>query len=321
MNAVAGTWRDRSVLVTGASGFIGLNLTQRLVSEGARVSAFSRASSWTGPGRVPGVRIFSGDVREAETVRRAIDGSDPTVVFNLASTRFNPPGTSEGEHFDVIAGGTSNLLTALQDRTAIRLVQAGSGAEYGAGSNLREDAPVQPATTLGSAKAAATKLIQAAVTERAQNAVILRIFTPYGPWDHPGRLIMWAADRAFAGLDIPISDGRQKRDFVYVEDVVDALLLAGEHRVPSGSIFNVSSKRSTSVLEAVAAVIEIVGSSARPVSNAIPTRADEIWELSGDNSAAAVQLGWRPRTSLHDGLVKTCAWVAGQRSSAQERGA
>lgn len=321
MTAAAGPWRGRSVLVTGASGFIGVNLTQRLVAEGAVVSVLSRASSWVGPGRPIGVRVYSGDIREAEVVRRAVDGSDPEVVFHLASTRFNPPGTPDREHLDVIVGGTSNVLAALVGRTSVRLVQAGSAAEYGAGSHLREDAPLQPATILGAAKAAATILVQTAARQRAQDAVVLRLFTPYGPWDHPDRLIMWTAGRATAGLDIPISDGRQKRDFVYVEDVVEALLLGGDRPVPAGSVFNVSSGRATSVRQAVEAVIDLTGSTARALPGTVPTRADEIWELSGDNSAAARELGWQPRTSFRDGLARTCAWVREQRTPVARQGA
>jgi nucleoside-diphosphate-sugar epimerase len=309
----AGSWRGSSVLITGGSGFIGRHLTRRLIADGAVVSVLSRAPSTIG--QPTGVRNYIGDIREADAVRRTVDESEPEVVFHLASTRFNPPGTPDREHVDVIIGGTSNVLSALAGRS-VRLVHIGSAAEYGAGSMLREDAPLRPATILGAAKAAATILVQATVRERHQDAVILRLFTPYGPWDHHDRLIMHAARRASAGLDTPISDGRQKRDFVYIEDVVDALLLGGRRPLPAGAVFNVSSGEGVSIREAVEAVIDVLKSATRAIPGAVATRADEIWDLSGDNSAAARDLGWKPKTKFREGIAKTCAWVLETRASA-----
>ncbi len=302
-------WRNESVLVTGATGFIGRHLVDRLLEEGSRVSALARE-----PGGMPdrwsrrGLVVHHGDVTDRRAVSRAVDAASPAVLFHLASTSFNPPTTDPREHVAVICGGAVNVLAAV-DGAATRVVHAGSGAEYGAGSRLREDHSLEPTTVLGAAKAAASLLMQAFARAGGASTVVLRLFTPYGPGERASRLVPSAVLAALRGEDVRISDGRQQRDFVYVDDVVEALLLAGAATLSPGATFNVCSGKGTSIREVAELILELVGGRGKVVSGAMPTRPDEVWELSGENDAARRDLGWEPLVDLREGLRRSIAWL------------
>lgn len=305
-------WDGVSALVTGGTGFLGVNLVRRLVREGARVTVVSRRPDAAAtPGLPDGIRIERADVRDSAALRLVVERCRPRAVFHLASTPFNPPGTPEHEHRDVIAGGTAALVAAIGS-LPIRIVHAGSAAEYGGGSGVREDHPLAPITALGRAKAEASRLVQRAA-ESGLDAVILRLFTPYGPWDRPTRLVIHTALGALDGRPIRITDGRQQRDFVYVDDTVSALLLASTRAATRGSVYNVCTGEGVAVRRIVDLVVAQVGSASEVIAGALPTRADEIWELSGDNGAASRDLGWRPETDLSRGIATTCAWVVEHR--------
>ncbi len=306
------------VLVTGASGFVGANLTRRLLAGDHEVACLTRDPC----GRLrldalPGARILVGDLLDPVSLREAVEEADPAVVFHLASTSFNPPTTPAGTHVDVIVRGALNLLEAVEGRPA-RVVIAGSAAEYGDGSGIREDAPLRPGTVLGAAKAAATLLAQSWARLRGTETVILRLFTPYGSWEGAERLIPHTVLSALRGEDVPMTSGEQQRDFCYVDDVIEAFVLAASRPVSPGTVLNVCSGRGVRVRDVVDGVLDLMGRPVRALPGALPGRPDEITEISGDNSAARAMLGWEPRTPLEDGLRRAIDWIAENRDLAEK---
>jgi nucleoside-diphosphate-sugar epimerase len=295
--------------VTGATGFVGSNLVERLVHEGSEVFVYARPGAWLKPaGLTTAVHTVRGDVEDEAATRRAIHESAPEVIFHLASTSFNPPTADGSKHLRVIAVGTRNVLAAVPSGANVRIVATGSGAEYGSGSDLTEASPIRPATELGVAKAVATLLMQTFARMHHHQTVTLRLFTPYGPWEAPGRLIPHTVLSALRHEDVQMSSGRQQRDFVFVDDVVDALLLAASEPVAPGSVYNISSGQGTSILEVVRTILSLMGNPVQAVLDALPTRADEIWACSGNNTAARHGLGWAPSVALRDGLERSIAW-------------
>lgn len=315
MNAAPETRHSKRILVTGGTGMIGAALVSRLVADGHQVSVLVRAQSSRLRLRdvEARLRLIVGDLQDAPSVREAVACVDPEVVYHLASTPFNPPTTPADTHLRVICMGTVHLLEAVRARGAARVVATGSAAEYGSGSRLREDRPLAPATILGAAKAAASLFLQCYARRYQIQTVELRLFMPYGPWEHPRRLVPQTILSALAKEDVRLTEGRQQRDLVYLDDVVDALIRAGTRPVAPGSVFNIGSGVGTPVREVVERVLHLMGNPVRPLFGAIPTRADEIMEMSADITAARTTLGWAPRTSLAEGLRRTIAWVTGHR--------
>jgi nucleoside-diphosphate-sugar epimerase len=289
---------------------IGINLSQRLAREGhtlfhvCRPSADKRRTSWlehTG-------RLLHGDVTDATSVRAAVDTAQADTVFHLASTAFHAPLPAE-EHFRVIVGGTLNVLEALKDSPVRRIVVAGSAAEYGSGSTLREDHPLNPSTILGAAKASASVLVQTFSRLYGIPSTILRLFTPYGPWESPKRLIPHTILSALKGHDVSMTAGYQQRDFIYVDDVVDALMLAANPAVTSGAAFNIGAGTGIAVRTVVEQILGMLGNPVKALFGAVPTRSDEIMEMSADTMLARHELGWEPKTPLSDGLRRSIDWI------------
>ena len=297
--------------MTGATGLIGMNLARRLSAEGETIFYFCRPAA--NPRRIALLKktgqILTGDITDASAVRAAVEKAAPDLVFHLASTAFNTVQDAE-EHYQVIVHGTLNVLEALRTSTIKRLVVTGSIAEYGSGSLLREDHPLLPATLLGAAKANASILVQTFTRLYGLPAAIVRLCSPYGPWEDPRRLIPHTILSALGGRDIAMTEGSQQRDFIYIDDVVEALLLVAKRNVPSGSAFNIGSGEGIPVRDVVARILEIMGNPVRALMGAVPTRSDEIMEMSADSSSAGSQLGWKPAISLDQGLRLSLDWFA-----------
>lgn len=311
--------REQRVLVTGGTGMVGAALIRRLVGDGHHVTLLVRVES--NRVRLQAVEermgFVVGDIRDAASVHAAVQEAKPELVYHLASTAFNPPTISAQAHLDTITLGTLNLLEALKGDAGVQVIAAGSAAEYGSGSRLREEQPLRPATVLGAAKAAAALLLQAYARRYGMRTVVLRLFTPYGPWEHPGRLVPHTVCSALDGRDVPLTRGEQQRDFIYLDDVVDALLAAAARPLPPGSVFNIGSGIGVPVRTVVERVLELMGNPVKPLVGALPTRPDEIREMSADITAARMHLGWQPRTSLTEGLEKAITWWTMHREVAE----
>ncbi|MBI4596909.1 MAG: GDP-mannose 4,6-dehydratase [Candidatus Omnitrophica bacterium] len=303
------------ILITGATGMIGAAFIRRALADGHEVTVMVRRES----NRLrlieveSSLRLHDGDVTDAQSVANAVDAARPEVVVHLASSSFNPPTISAQTHWDAIGKGTLIMLEILRSWPQTRFVMTGSAAAYGSGARLTETQPLRPATALGAAKATASIWMHTYARLYGIQAVELRLFMPYGPWEHPRRLIPQTILSALAGEELRTTDGRQQRDLVYVDDVVDALLLAATRPVAAGSVFNIGSGIGTRVRDVVDRILTLMGDPVNVIRGALPTRPDEILEMSADITAAKRKLGWQPRIGLDEGLRRTIAWVTDHR--------
>jgi nucleoside-diphosphate-sugar epimerase len=301
-------------LVTGAGGFVGANLVRYLLKRGDEPVAVIRpgSSSWRLTDAAPEVRVEMADLRRPGDVARVVAAVAPDVIFNLAAYGAYSWQTNVDEMLAVNVRATETLLRAAR-RVGARFVHAGSSSEYGfADRASTERDPVAPNSYYAVTKVAATHLCRLAAQQHGQPAVTLRLYSVYGPWEEPGRLMPTLVDRALDGTYPPLVDPQTARDFVWVDDVCDAFVRAALTALPHrGEVINVASGVQTTLGWLVDIVRPLFAVDSHPVWDSMPGRAWDTAVWVGDPSTAADLLGWTATTSLQQGLATLAAWMQG----------
>ncbi len=290
--------------VTGGAGFIGSNLVDVLVARGDEVTVIDDLSFGRRENVNEAARFVAGDIRDG------IDLSGIDVAFHLAAqTDVQTSVRDPARDADLNVIGTVRVAeAALAAGTRIVFTSTG-GAIYGeCSAPATEDAPRRPLSPYGIAKLCAEEYLGGFNRIHGSNHVVARLGNVFGPRQAAsleGGVVSIFLDRLARGEQAVIfGDGLQVRDFVFVGDVVSALLAAAEH---DGGIFNVGSGVETSVLELYAACAEAASVAAEPVFE--PARLGDLRRSALDVSRAADELGFRASIPLAEGIARTFAWA------------
>jgi UDP-glucose 4-epimerase len=303
------------VLVTGGAGFIGSHIVERLVGRGHVVRVIDNFSSGKRENLAPfasRVELIQGDIRDAKQVELAVAGRD--VVFHEAAIVSVPYSIEHPqETHDVNIQGTLNVLEAARRAGAKRVVFASSAAIYGDDPELpkRETMLPCPISPYGVEKITGEHYLRVYSAHYGVETVGLRYFNVFGPRQDPSSpysgVISVFVDRAIAKKPLTIfGDGEACRDFVYVDDVVDANLAAATRAGVSGQVFNVARGESTTLNDLVAMLGRIVQREIRP-EHASP-RAGDIVRSVADVTRARDELGHAPKVGVEEGLSRLVRW-------------
>jgi nucleoside-diphosphate-sugar epimerase len=306
-------------LVTGAGGFVGAHLAARLVADGWAVVGTVRpgAAPWrlSTLGVATDVECVEVDLADASATAAVAAGSGCDVAFLLAAAR--GAGTQRAQAATAAVNGASGgwVVGALPPRCRA-VVRLGSSTEYAASDRPMDEAtPVRPRGFFGATKAEGSRLVAEAAAARRLRAVILRAFQVYGPFDHPGRLVPAAFRAARGGSVLPLTDAGRCRDWVHVDDVVEACLRSAQDRsLPPGQVLNIGTGRQVANEALVAAAARATGRPIRVETGAHPGRAWDTASWVCDPSLAQRLLGWTAAVRLEDGLAQ--AWAAEQAAAA-----
>jgi UDP-glucose 4-epimerase len=312
------------VLVTGADGFIGSHLVERLVAEGARVRAFCIYTSRGSAGWLdevdPAVRaaldIRFGDIRDARFVERATDGIE--VVFHLAALIAIPYSYTAVESFiDTNVTGTMHVLEATRRAGARRLIQTSTSEVYGTPETLpiTEAHPLNAQSPYAASKVAADQLALAYHRSFETPVVVLRPFNTYGPRQSERAVLPTMLRQLLAGrTEIRLGRLDPRRDLTYVADTVDGFVRAALAEGIDGETIQLGTGRSDSIGELFELACRLLGVDARVVEDPARLRPDrsEVMVLQSDPTRARERLGWEARTSLEDGLRSTIEWLRRQ---------
>lgn len=307
------TWSG-TVLVTGATGFIGSALVKRLAGQGTRTLCLVRQDG-SGKGGIElsraNIEVRSMGSGSVEDLAHAIGDLRPELVFHLAASGVNPELRDPERLVEGNVLLTTRLISALRGSLPRRFLHIGSCSEYGSAvepERIREDHALDPLSLYGAAKAAAYLCGKTLAARIGLPFVTLRLFGVYGPGEAPARLIPYLLHHYRTGQIPSLTPGEQARDFTYVEDIVDALLTAADSSaVEPGLSYNVCSGVATRVLEVAAIVAKAVGFDGPDLGlGRRGYRDDEAMWIVGEPARFVKATGWAPRVSMSEGVRRMC---------------
>ena len=313
-------WQGQKVLVTGAGGFIGSHLVERLFLEGARVRAFVRYNSRGEAGllrQLPSetlaqIEIIGGDIRDSSAIQQAAEGMD--FIFHLGAlisipySYYHPREVAESNFL-----GTLNVLMAGLQHKVRRVLHTSTSEVYGTAryAPINEAHPLQGQSPYSASKIGADKLAESFYCAYSLPVVTVRPFNTFGPRQSARAVIPTIITQALAGKSIRLGNLETTRDFTYVEDTVDGFIKAAEADGVEGHTFNLGTGQEIRVGDLADRIIQMTGTQARVESDAQSLRPDksEVLRLISDNSLARLSIGWSPRFSLDEGLARTVEWI------------
>lgn len=313
--------KNKKILVTGADGFIGSHLVEKLIDLGADVRAFSYYNSFNHWGWIdsfsPAVRkkvdVFTGDIRDPNGVLTA--AKDCEVIFHLAALIGIPFSYhSPDSYVDTNIKGTLNVLQAARQLGIKKVVHTSTSEVYGTAqyAPIDENHPIHPQSPYAATKSAADTLALSFHQSFDLPVTVLRPFNTFGPRQSARAVIPTIISQIYSGkTTIQLGNLNVTRDFNYVENTVDSFLAVAESEATNGEVVNSGSGRETSLKELLDLIQQFTGKKVRVKTDTQRLRPEksEVERLVCSADKITRLTGWKPRVSLEEGLKKTCQWV------------
>lgn len=305
-------WQGRVVLVTGASGFVGSHLVDQLISKGAKVIGFSKR------GLASQAKITKeyGSVEDFQTINRVIKKNKTEIIFHLAAQPIVEIGQEEPiKTFQVNIQGTWNILEAARQNNVKRIIIASTVHVYGDNPKLpfKESYFPQPSRPYETSKACADLLAQSFADTYDLPVEIPRFVNIYGPGDFNfSRLVPKVIKSVLGGYKPEVWDIGSVRDFLYIDDAINAYLTLAEKPLANGKrlrVFNFGTGKPIKIYDLVIKIIELANKDLDiKMENPPEERTNEIKKQYVSIAKAKRELNWRPKVSLDEGLVETIKW-------------
>lgn len=314
-------WKNKKVLVTGADGFIGSHLVEKLAAQGAQVRAFAFYNSFNSWGWMDSfpknvlkkVDVFTGDIRDPNGVLTAVKDRD--VVFHLAALIGIPFSYhSPDSYVDTNVKGTLNILQAARQCGVKKIVHTSTSEIYGTAqyAPIDEQHPVNPQSPYAATKSAADSLALSFYRSFDLPVAVLRPFNTFGPRQSARAIIPTIISQIYAGQKtIKLGNMDVTRDFNYVSNTVDSFLKVAESPRTNGEVINSGSGREASIREVLDLIQGITGTNVKVAAEQSRMRPQksEVERLICSAEKLKKLTDWTPAVSLEAGLKKTCQWV------------
>jgi nucleoside-diphosphate-sugar epimerase len=302
---------NEKFFLTGATGFVGACLARKLCEIGCEVHVLVRpgANLWRLDGLSSKIHIHTGDLNDETLVRDLVTAIQPTIIYHLAVHGAYSSQTNADKIILTNVFGTWNLLKACSEVDYKVFVNTGSSSEYGMKPHaMRETDLLEPNSYYAVAKAAQTLVSQYMACADHRPITTLRLFSVYGPHEEPSRLVPTLIQRSFEGKPLEMVSPDTARDFVYVDDVVEAYLQIGQLSLQCGEIFNIGTGIQSTMRDMVRAVQRATGVNAKVQWGGMPARNWDAETWLADATKVRRALKWTAKTSLSDGIAKTVDW-------------
>jgi dTDP-glucose 4,6-dehydratase len=311
-------WSDKKVLVTGAGGFIGSHLTERLVELGAKTRAFVRynsSGSWGWLDQSPlknDFEVVLGDIRDQDTVTEASNGVD--IVFHLAALIAIPYSyQAPRSYVHTNVEGTLNVLQAARQAGSERVVHTSTSEVYGTARAvpIDEHHPLQGQSPYSASKIGADKVAQSFHLSFGLPVVTVRPFNTYGPRQSARAVIPTIITQALNGSEIRLGNLEPTRDLNFVADTVSGFIKAAETPKAIGETINLGTGREISIRDLAALILKLMNRDIPIALEDARMRPEnsEVDRLCADSRKGQSILGWTPQYSLEEGLATTIEWI------------
>jgi NAD dependent epimerase/dehydratase len=311
-------WKNKKVLVTGAGGFIGSHLTERLVELGASTRAlvhYNSAGAWGWLDASPfkdEMEVVLGDICDRDSMTRATDGVE--IVFHLAALIAIPYSYQAPlSYIRTNIEGTLNVLQAAKSAGAELVVQTSTSEVYGTARvvPISEEHPLQGQSPYSASKIGADKMAEAVHRSFGLPVTIVRPFNTYGPRQSARAVIPTIITQALTRDAVRLGNLEPTRDLNYVTDTAEGFIRAAESPAALGQTINIGTGREISIGELAARILQMLGKDLPIICEDQRVRPDksEVERLCADNRVARELLGWEPRVTLEEGLRRTIAWL------------
>ncbi len=312
-------WANKTVLITGAEGFIGSHLTERLVALGARVKAFVMYNSFNKwgwidtfhPDKVSSLHVFCGDIREADILKSALQDVD--IVFHLAALIAIPYSyTSPSSYIKTNIEGTLNLLQAAQDFKVEKIIHTSTSEVYGTAQYvpIDEKHPLQGQSPYSASKIGADMIAESFYRSFDLPVTTIRPFNTYGPRQSARAIIPTLIVQMLKSDKIQLGSLHPVRDFTYVTDTVEGFIKAAEADGINGEVMNIGSANGISIGGLTEKLMKLIGKEVviECEEKRVRPCKSEVNRLICNNQKARDSIGWQPEVGLDEGLEKTINW-------------
>lgn len=300
-----------SVLITGATGFIGSHLTRKLFQEGYKVSIITRKKSkiTTLKDILPFIHVYYSDLLHLSKLEKIMKSVKPNYIFHLATY---PNYRSTKDIYNLVKTniiGTLNLLMASLEINYAAFVNTGSSSEYGIKNHpMKETDSLKPISFYAATKASATFLSSVFAKIYNKPIVTFRLFSVYGPHEEEDRFIPTAIKAGVLEVPLFLTKDIVRRDFIFVDDVVDAYFSIINRSIAPGEIYNIGTGKQYSNHDIVGTLEKIIGKKIKIAKKTFKNRPWDTKTWVADISRAKNDLGWHPQFSLEKGLRTTYRW-------------
>jgi len=313
--------KGKKVLVTGAEGFIGSHLTERLVELGAEVTALVQYNSFNNWGWIDtfdkktkaSIKVVSGDIREYDGMKRIIKGQD--VVFHLAALIAIPYSyLSPMAYVRTNVEGTTNVLEACRDYDIEKIVHTSTSETYGTALYvpIDEKHPMQGQSPYSASKIGADKIAESFHKSFNMPIATIRPFNTYGPRQSARAVIPTIISQILAGkTEIKLGSLTPTRDFNFVKDTAEAFIKIAESDKTIGEVINAGSNHEITIGDTVKKIIKVIGKDIKIICDDERLRPEnsEVNRLWADNTKIKELTEWRPQYSLDQGIEETVEWI------------